>query len=165
MKRIIVIYFLFAMHNLFSQNPVLKVYVDTKEINKSQVPVFAFVKSGGKYHSIIRNKDKAINLPDEIEFHKIEGLRFIVMNDTINFPVGKLLEDLKSHPEKNMVDELYAIFKEIAKWELRIDNFKYTSEEKLLLSAKESKKRNSIYYDYKIYSLQTTSLKYYIVKN
>lgn len=164
MKRIIVACFLFATTTLFSQHPVLKVYIDTKEIDKGSVAVNAFVKAEGKYYSLLSGKDKLINLPEEIEFHKIQGLRFIVNKDTITFPVAKLLEDLKKNPEKNMVDELYMIFKEIAKWELRIDNFKYANKEQLLASGKSNEKRNSIYEDYKIYSLRTTNFKYYLVK-
>ena len=161
----IAICFFLAGQFLFSQNPMLKVYVDTKEVNKVDIPVLAFVKSSGKYYSILKTKDNSIYLPDQVEFHKIEGLKFIVKEDTITFPVSKLLEDLKNHPEKNMVDELYAIFKEISKWELRIDNFKYSNKDEQLASADNKPKKSSVYGDYKIYSLRTTNFKYYIVRD
>jgi len=164
MQRTIFIALLFAGQFLFSQNPLLKVYVDTKEISETEVPVYAFVKYHGKFYSLLRNKDKTINLPEDIEFYNIEGLRFIVKTDTIAFSVNKILEDLKKQPEKNAVDELYSMFREIAKWELRIDNFKYAGKEQALTPAKETQVQNTTYVDYKMYSLRTINFKYYVVK-
>lgn len=149
---------------VIAQNPTLKVFVDTKEIKPVEVPVSVYVQSMGKYFPIINTKTNEIILPDDIEYHTIQGIKFIVKDDTIKFSVNKILEDLKKHPEKNMVDELYAIFREISKWELRIDHFKHANKEEILISARDKPKQSTIYTDYNLYSLKTTNLKYYVVK-
>ncbi|PBQ33782.1 hypothetical protein CNR22_19000 [Sphingobacteriaceae bacterium] len=164
MTRLILIILLCTTHIAFSQNPVLNIYLDTKEVNKTKVPVYAFVKSNGKYYSILKTQESKINLPEHVQLHEIEALTFIIKNDTITFTVAKLLEDLKTHPEKNAVDELYYMFKEIKKWDLRIDNFKYASKEHHLIASKVEKEKTAAGKDYKVYSLLTTSFKYYIVK-
>ncbi|WP_317897993.1 hypothetical protein [Aurantibacillus circumpalustris] len=162
MIRITIISLLIIANSIVAQNPLLKVYVNTKEVSKTEVPVYAFVKANGRYYSIL--KEKAISLPEEVEYHNIEALKFIVKKDTINFSINKLLEDLKKHPEKNMVDELYSIFKEISKWELRIDNFVYKGKGQLSHSDGNSNNKKETSNDYTLYSLRTTSFKYYVVK-
>jgi hypothetical protein len=158
------LFFIVLTKNLSSQNPVLKVYLDAKELTGANTSILAFVKANSKYYPILDHSGKKIILPEEVEYHTIQSFKFIINTDTIVFSVGKILEDLKNSPEKNMVDELNTIFKEIAKWELHIDHFKYANEKELITAAKDGPRKNTVYKDYKIYGLRTSNFKYYVVK-
>jgi hypothetical protein len=164
MRKLLTSYFTLTAAVLFCQHPVLKVYIDSLEVNKQKIHIEAFVKTQGQFYSVLSTENGQIILPENIELEKIEAVKFIVNTEIIMFQISKILEDLKKTPEKKEKDELKIIFKDLKKWELHIDNFQYYNEAELLASARKGEKRTSIYKNYKIYGLRTTSFKYYVVK-
>jgi hypothetical protein len=159
--------FIIVPVTFFAQNPVLKVYVNTKEVFKSDFAISAFAKMGKDYIPILDTGGKQITLPKGVDIAKFESFKFIVSKDTIEFSVAKILEDPKRAPDKNPLEDLNEILTNLKTWDLRIDNFRYLNED-VVSGGKSNQKLNGktkIYKEYKIYALRTRYLRYYIVKS
>jgi hypothetical protein len=171
MKKLFFVFGIIVPLTFFTQTaPVLKVYVNTKEVFKPDYAISAYAKIDKDFIPILDTGGKKITVPKGIDITMIEAFKFIVSKDTIVFGVDKILEDPKRAPEKNPMDDLKEILTGLKAWDLRIDNFHYLNED-AFPSGNDGEKPNQkvypkiIYKEYKIYALRTRYLRYYIVKS
>jgi hypothetical protein len=172
MKKLFSAFAIIVPLTFFSQTePVLKVYINTKEVSKPDYTISAYAKMGKEFIPILDTGGKKITVPKGIDISKIQSFKFIVSRDTIEFSVDKVLEDPKRAPDRSPMDDLREILTAIKTWDLRIDNFRYSDGDLLANKITDGKPtqnatgKKSTFKEYKIYALRTKSLKYYIVKN